>query len=362
MRRLLPGLLALTVAGACGRARPAQPSPFPLTPGWQASLTEPLHGPLASDGSRVFVATRDGMVRAFAVADGAPVWERERMPGQLAADAALVAVRAEDGTMLGLDPATGTLRWGASTGITGALPPVLEAGKILVAGDGMAALDAVSGQILWTAHDGGRASAPPTSFGPWVFVGEADGSLRCRDSATGATLWIQRTASALLAAPSVDPRRRLVLGTTDGRILQVKLPSGAKGWRWKIGADVRQAPVLAGDKVLVATYEDVLWALGAGNGHVRWRAALPSRPLASPILFDRLVLVACLERDLVAFELATGKRVGAFTAPADLASAPLLVGRRVVLGLRNRSLAAFDPAVPGATPSPSPSASPSPAN
>jgi outer membrane protein assembly factor BamB len=328
-------------------------------------VEERVVGPLATDGLRLFAATANGFVQALDRHSGEILWRVGDRPGVLAADATRLVVRQADGVVWELDPADGRTRWKAATAVTGDLPAVLQGSLVLIAGQGLAALDGASGRTLWaaTGDEKGAATTQPVVVGPSVLVGEADGTLRCRDSATGVSIWTYRTGGAIRSPPLLDERQRLFLGTTDGRILALRhAQRGRPIWRWRIGADVRTPPGLLHDAVLVATFEDVLYALRRRNGHLWWRAPLPSRPLSGPMVVGSAVLVACHEDEIVAFDGRSGRRIGGLKTPAEMATPPLLLGGRIYVGLRDGTVAALELALakPPPSPSPSPSGSPQP--
>lgn len=339
-----PAIFLCCLAVACGGVRaPASPPVFPLKAAWATPVSDFVDGELATDGRRVFAITRDGIVRAFDPPTGQVLWQSEQSSGALAASETALILRLVDGTVKSLAPAKGSVRWEAASGIVGDLPPVLDGDRVLIAGKGMAALDAASGQVLWSAPTDPTVTAPPVAAGPRLLAGEEDGTLRCRDRASGVSLWKLRTASALLAPPVVDPeRRRLYLGTTDRRILQVGLEKGNKGWAWKVGADVESPGLIHQHRVLFTAFDAVLYALNRGNGNLVWRAPLPSRPLSGPLLSGATVLVACHERDVIGFDVSTGRAVGNLRASAQIGTPPLLLGGRLFLGLKDRSVVGYE--------------------
>jgi outer membrane protein assembly factor BamB len=338
-------LLGLTLV-ACRHAPPLTPPPlFPMAPAWTTPLSASVDA-LAVDAVGLYVATRDGVVRGLDPETGTVRWEVAERPGVIAAGEGLLAVRQEDGIVYGMNPRTGNSRWKADAGVRGTLPPVLYKDAVLVAGAGLAVLDAATGQTRWTAPEV-RATTAPVAWGPWLLVGEADGTVRGRDLVTGAVQWSFATARPLLAPPVVDEQGRVFLGTTDRRFLS--LEPGKKGkarWSWRIGADVPAPPVVAGPRVLFTTHEDVLYALRRSNGHLAWRAALPSRPLSGPLPYGDAVLVACFgarpgETFLIGFDARTGRREGDLKAPGEIRSPPVIVRDLVVLGLRERAVSAL---------------------
>ena len=322
----------------------------------------------------MFVALRGGSVRALDPERGQIVWEAAAVGGRLAASEAALVARGADGTLVRLELDSGVVRWRTPTSVTGTLPPALGGDRVFVAGKGAAALDLVSGRVLWTS-DEGEASAAPVLSGHTLLVGEQDGTLRARDAFDGHTQWTFATGAPILAAPVVDERGRVFIGTTSRRLLAVSLAAGKPLWRWRVGADVQAPPAVLGGSVVFGTHESVLYALNRRNGNLVWRQTLPSRPRSGPLVVGSAVIVACFETDLVGFDGRTGKRLGGLKVASTFATAPLLVGTRLFVGLRDRgTLAAVDlataapeegaspspPPGPGATPSPSVSPGPSP--
>jgi outer membrane protein assembly factor BamB len=269
------------------------------------------------------------------------LWNAEEMRGALSAAEGVLLVRGEDGTLSSLQPRTGALRWKAETGVAGSLPAVLDGDRALVAGRGLAAVELATGRMLWHDGTGADTTAPPVTSGPRLFAGEADGTLRCRDRATGVSLWTLRTGGPLSAPPLVDAeRRRLYLGTTDKRILEVSLDDGEPGWEWRVGADVAHAGLLLPGQVLFASFDAVLYSLRRG-GNLAWRGSLPARPLSAPLAADGRVLVACLENEIVTFAADTGASTGSIRTQAEIRTPPILAGGFLVVGLRDRSVIAY---------------------
>jgi len=346
LRPFLPVAVVLALT-ACRHRVPVTPRPlFPMTAVWTRPVPATVEGPLAVDTVSVFVATRDGAVRALEAETGRVRWRVDARAGVVAAGGGLVTVRNEDGTVWAMDAATGSDRWKAASGVRGSLPAVLYKDAVVVAGEGLAVLDAATGLPRWSAAEA-RATSPPLAWGPWLLVGEADGALRCRDLVTGAVLWSYKTAQALVAPPAVDDEGRVLLGTTDRRFLSLDpRKKGDVRWSWKIGGDVQAPPAVSGPHVLFTNHEDVLYALRRGSGHLSWRASLPSRPLSGPILYGDGVLVACFgsrpgETFLIGFDPRTGQRQGDLKAPGEVRTPPVIVGNLIVLALRDRAVAAL---------------------
>jgi len=335
-------LFACVAFAACASRAPVPArAVFPIASVWTVSVgADPIEGALASDGGRVFVATRGGQVSGLDRFTGATLWQVAGRAGALALGGGVLALREADGTVWGMSPLDGSARWKAQSGVKGKLVPVVSAERIVIAGEGLAVLETATGRVVWSAMDV-RATTAPALTMTSVVLGEADGQLRCRDLATGRLLWSHATARALLAAPIADERGRILIGTTDRRFLSLDGEKGEARWSWRLGTDVQHRAALFERLVLFATNEDVLYALDHGNGHLAWRAALPSRPLSGPVLFGDAVFVVCHgarpgETFLIGFAARTGERQGDYKVPGEARTPPLLVEDRVYIGLRDR--------------------------
>jgi outer membrane protein assembly factor BamB len=318
-----------------------------------------IEPPLATDGSRLFVATRDGQVHALGLADGKVAW-RVRGRGRLAATTDGVVLREDSGRLRRLDAATGADLWRTNGEVEGTLPPVIAGNDVFVAGEGLAAFSLERGEKLFRVD--GRMSGLPRAWGHWLFTVEESGAIRGRERASGAPRWSFPTGGAVKAPVFVDvPSEHLLAGTTDGRLIALRLAKGTARWRWKIGADVLEPGDVLGDTALFVSYDNILYGVGRGNGHLKWRGVLPSRAVSGPLVFGSAVLVACQETDIVAFDGRDGARLGSIQTAAEIRTAPLVVGDHLYVGLRDRSILAFAlnlTPLGTATPRPSPTVAP----
>jgi outer membrane protein assembly factor BamB len=342
LTRSLLALLGLVLAaGACG-GRPQIRAPlFPLAPLWQAPLGDFVVPPLAVDTRYLFVITRGGTIVAFDQETGNVRWRFEGRPGRLSGGPGRLILREPDGTVSSLRVRNGEVRWTTKTSVTGDLPATLDGDRLYVSGRGLSAIDIDSGRILWTEASPADVTAPPVATTARLLVGEADGNLRCLDRATGVSLWTHQTGGAVKAPALVDEeRRRIYLGTTDRRILELKLDKGEAGWAWKVGADIQSPGLLLPDRLFYASFDAVLYGLQRG-GNLAWRSALPSRPLSGPQRLDEHILVACHENEILGFDLETGRSAGSLRTAAEIRTSPVIAGRRIFVGLRNRSVVAY---------------------
>jgi outer membrane protein assembly factor BamB len=337
---LLVVAVFLAHSGCARPPRPQEPAIFPLGTAWAVALDGSVDPPLAVDERRLYVATRDGVLRALDRRNGGEVW-RVRAPGLVSAAAGVLLVRAPDGRVTSLQPRTGGVRWTAESGVPGTQPAAIDRELVFVGGQGLAALEVAGGKVAWAAREPAIVSSGPVATAKGLLVGEADGTLRLRERTTGAIEWTFKTGGELRAPPFADETGEVFQGTSDRRLLRLAADSGKQKWRWKVGADVRSAAAVAGPLALFTSFDATLYAIQRGSGKLAWRAGLPSRPLSGALVAFGTALVACHENELIGYSLADGRPAGSLKLPAEIAATPLLHKGRVFVALRDRSVHAL---------------------
>lgn len=97
-------------------------------------------------------------------------------------------------------------------------------------------------------------------------------------------------------------------------------------------------PIVAADRVFVATHAGNLYALDAATGAPQWRFTAPGPLLHSPAWAEHRVIVAAANGGVYALEAASGRLLWtAVAGPGDagFAAAPLVADGRVYLGSRD---------------------------
>ena len=71
----------------------------------------------------------------------------------------------------------------------------------------------------------------------------------------------------------------------------VDAATGKAAWTFKTGGEVKSSPVVAGDRVLIGSYDTNLYALGAKDGKVLWKAQTEGYVHATPAVVDGVAYV-----------------------------------------------------------------------
>lgn len=386
LRRAAAGLSLLVLAAGCAMNETREP-PRPLvefTPYytleevWNASAasdTEHLYLGLrpASDGERVYAASHDGTVTAYALASGEQLWETELETGgegwfELARGLPLsagpsvahgmLAVGTADGEVVLLAADTGELRWISRVGGEVLAPPlILEDRIILRTVDGrLVALAAVDGAQLWVHEQtvpalSLRGNAAPVGDGGLVFAGFDNGKLAALDVGSGRLLWEQPLATPtgrteLERMVDVDGRmvyREGVLYAVayNGNLAALEGRSGRPLWTQEMsshkGLDADRQAVYVTDENSVISVHD------ARSGGVLWRSEeLRARLLTAPVRFRDAIAVGDLEGYVHLLSTDTGLMLArAETDGSRIIAPPLAVGGLLLVQTEAGGLYAF---------------------
>ncbi|GGW86438.1 outer membrane protein assembly factor BamB [Alteromonas halophila] len=218
----------------------------------------------------LFVADRHGDVKALDPKNGEEKWERNfavyRDEGMMSAVSKLWS-SGESARIAGMAHGDGKLFIGSENGL-------------------VMALDAESGETLWTAIVPGEVLAAPALGEGILVVNTGAGSLFGFDAESGEQLWVSEGETPPLtlrgiSAPVIVSGGAL-LGTATGKLQVNILGSGAVAWETAIGkpagateleriVDVDTTPLLFGGIAYTISYSGTLAAVELRSGRIIWK-------------------------------------------------------------------------------------------
>lgn len=247
--------------------------------GWAVRPGGPLRGAPTVANGHVYVVSQDNQLFALKIEDGSVVWN-ESATLELAGVFGVAAPAAASGTVVaGFSSGelnayryeNGRVVWQdalSRTSISTAVAslsdidadPVIDQGRVYAVGQGgrMVALELNTGQRLWELSIAGIST--PWVAGEWVFVVTDDARLLCIARTSGKVRWItqldrwrdakDKKGSISWTGP-VLAGDRLILASTDGALTNVDARTGAVQSTGKAGGGVRLAPVVAKETLYV---------------------------------------------------------------------------------------------------------------
>lgn len=163
---------------------------------------------------------------------------------------------------------------------------------VATANEAVSALEAETGESIWTAPTNGVVTAGPTVADGRVYVGDDDGTLLALDVDTGQTWFTYRIEDAFTSSVTVLPDEETTfVGAADGYLHVTDTTFGRRklrGWLFSkkgvaLDGAVRASPVVVGDVCCVADTSGSLYGLDVVDDcshlwHVGTDGAITSTP------------------------------------------------------------------------------------
>jgi outer membrane protein assembly factor BamB len=241
---------------------------------WHVKPAGPLRGSPTVAFNALYVMTTDNQIHALNIADGSPIWDKAAASGPsgvfgVAAPAAgqgtviagfstgeLVAYRYENGRDLWSDALARTsisTQVGTLTDVDA--DPIIDSGRVYALGQGgrMAAYELVTGQRLWELSLAGIST--PAVAGEWIFTLTDDARLLAIARTTGRVRWVtqlehwrnpnKETGPIFWTGP-VLANNRLWIASSEGVVLSADVATGTVAEFADLNNPVSVPPIVAG--------------------------------------------------------------------------------------------------------------------
>ena len=290
----------------------------------------PLGGGVALASGMLYVTTGFGEVLALDPANGGLVWrQRTRAPirGAPAADGARVLAITVDSEVEAFDARTGEPLWNHAglledAAVLGGTSPAIGPGVAIVpfASGEVFALRLESGRVAWSDNlaavrrFGALASLPdiralPVTDGELAIAASHSGRMVALELRSGARLWEQAIPSIQMPWLAGD---WVFAVSTNAQVVGLFRPGGNPIWvsqleqyrnpADRIGPITWYGPVLAGDRLVVASSEGDLVTLSPQDGQeIDRRRIRGGGAVVAPLVVDRTLLVLAEDGTLTAY-------------------------------------------------------------
>jgi len=266
---------------------------------------------------------RDGTVVALDHATGLLAWSTPRGATVPPVSTGPMLVGGEGSTAWALDAATGTPRWQHDLGGTIVLSPVTtDAGPLFLTDRNEAVLLAsADGREIWRQLLGGRPTSSSSS-GSHAWVGLEDGRVLAFQTGSHDVQWTRVLSGASLAmTPAGD---RLLVGSADNFLYALRVKDGGVAWRWRTGGDVTGAAATDARRVFFVSSDATLRAIDLRHGDLRWQRPLVTRAVGTPALSGDILVVAGVSPELHGFRTGDGAVAGSAPVPGRALHGPFV--------------------------------------
>lgn len=313
--------------------------------------------PVSSQG-RLYVYGAEGVVAAFSVEGGTPLWAADARPegvsagslsgGGVAADGGRVYAATGYRTVAAFDAATGQRLWLRQLPQPMRSAPTVAGGRVFAvsAGNVLYALSAADGKDLWTytgvPEAAGVVSAASAAVsGNTVIVPFSSGEVVAFDAAKGTQKWTLSMAAgangSLAGMPEVAARPVVAGGTVycasvSGRLVAVREANGQRVWERPFGT--AHTPAVSGNGLFLVTLSNELIGLDRSSGKVAWAVELPSasrESWAGPTLAGGQLWLASTAGRVISADPVSGKLVGERAAGEGVYLSPIVAAGRLVV-------------------------------
>jgi outer membrane protein assembly factor BamB len=325
----------------------AEPQDAPL---WIYPVGDRLAGPPAAASRWIAAATTSG--RLFALESGRPlpVWESNLgapiVAGPLLQDFRLI-VATRTGNVEARDLRTGELLWARRLPGSIAVSPGFDGvDRLWVPVDSgeLIAVATDSGEPVEVKRLTGLPATAPIRCGDRIIVGTSDGRVLGFSGKSEQPVWDRRCGKAAPGPPTCD--RDAVLVGCDRSLFRFGLKKGKVRWRYGTGARVTARPLVHDRNIYIASYDNHLYVLKRKNGHPVRTIAASHRVHLDPIRSGNLLfLLPETASEIAVHRLPAAEPIGRIPIPdAEEAACtePVVVGRGIlVIGCGGDSASLF---------------------
>jgi outer membrane protein assembly factor BamB len=322
-------------------------------------------------GGRIFVYEAGGTVSSLTPGGGrawsvslAPEGEKSRATGGgIAASGNAVFVATGFGELVALDASSGNRMWSFEMSAPARSAPTAAAGKVFVvsATNVLHAVNQADGVEAWQYAGipeigGVLSSASPAVSGGMVVVPYSSGEVIAFDIASGEPKWADavirstRTQAVsgltdVAASPVIQDGVVYATGVS-GRTIAVRLADGERLWEQNIGST--STPAVSGNAIFIVDLSDNIVALDRTTGQAFWRIALPVvrkkrffSVWSGPTLAGNLLWVVSNDRRMMGIEPGTGNIVVDRELPSPAYIKPIAAGGQLLVLSGDGTLTAF---------------------
>jgi outer membrane protein assembly factor BamB len=241
------------------------------------------------------------------------------------------------GVLHAVGAADGARRWTFKAGKEIKASPIVTEGKVLVGSydQHLYGLDARTGALAWKVETEGPVHATAAVAGGLAFVTGCDERLRAIQIATGKQAYEIASGAYTGASPALADDGHAYYGTFDNQVLGVDLKARRIVWRYE--HPVRKFPfyssaALAEGLVVLGGRDKIVHALDMKTGLERWSFATQARIDSSPAVASGRVYVGSNDGRLYVLDLKTGAKLQEWNAGSPLATSPAIAVGRLVIG------------------------------
>ena len=251
---------------------------------------------------------------------------------------------ANDGDVFAINAATGKRAWKKKTGRCQAASPAVAGRLVFVpfmnahpcnrkktkglTGQ-LIAYYAGSGEVHWSKQIGPSESSPVVDRG-YVYTADWNGRVWSFVGSTGKLRWVAKVGAKVKGAVAISGNR-LYVGDYGGHLYALDVRTGKQLWRGssqqRLGGrgQFYSTPTAAYGRVYLGSTDGKVYSFGATTGSVRWSHGTGGNVYSSPAVWQQRVFVGSYSGRFYAFDAATGDVKWQFKANGPISGSPTVM-------------------------------------
>ena len=326
----------------------------------------------AIDENTIYVAARDGQVKAFSIKSGDKLWSvnlgkhesnklnrSARLSGGVSLAINTLFIGTENAQVFALDAKTGELKWMSKVSGEVVAQPVYDGGKVVVhtSRGELIALNSNDGKQVWNLSSSQpkltlRGNSAPSISKGGVIYGRADGFVAAALLTTGQPLWqlpVARPYGATELDRLVDVDMQPVIRNGiiyalayNGNLIAIDLLKGQQLWSRKYSGF--KEITISGRDIFLTDYRGYIFAINRNDGTQRWvNKELSYRNVTGITIANNFLVVGDAEGYLHWLDRENGQFVAQQKLDSDgLYKAPVADSTHLYLQTRSGKLIAIE--------------------
>ncbi len=252
------------------------------------------------------------------------------------------------GNIYALDANTGNQVWTYKTGDDVWSTPTVANGVVYVGSNdfNVYALYVEGGNLKWNFLTGGAVWASPVVVNGIVYVGSTDDNMYALDANFGTQIWKYPTGGDIRSSAAVV-NGVVYFGSQDGNFYALDASTGTKIWSSQTNDGdtyTNSSPAVVDGVVYIGSTNHDLYAFRASDGSTLWTFPTPDKVSSSPAVYNGLVYVGSESGDFYAINAASGKQAWTYSTDGPIYSSPAIADGAVFVGsyAPDNSVYAFD--------------------
>ncbi len=157
-----------------------------------------------------------------------------------------------------------------------------------------------------------------------IVFGTSTGKILCYDLLSASQFWFFDTGKNISAPPGVTDENvtkgrvhggpkivdgKVYFGAFDGGLYCLNAKDGSKIWTFQTKGKIYSSPAISGGKIYFVNFESKLFCISQNTGKLVWEVSIDKPSIASPVVFGSRIWVGGKNSKMMCFSTEDGKKL-----------------------------------------------------